>query len=72
MLPPPFANLLINSFTNFIHLCVSHPHLFVIRLSSFVPTLPLEDSQRKLGMCKERGLSPFLASPPSGVRGLTE
>ena len=55
MLPPPFANLLINSFTNFIRLCGSHPHLFVIRLSSFVPTLPLEDSQQQLGMSKERG-----------------
>ncbi len=39
---------------------------------SFVPTFPFEGSQRQLGMCKERGLSPFLASPPSGVRGLAE
>ena len=33
---------------------------------------PLNGSPRERSMCKERGLSPFPACPPSGVRGLTK
>ena len=51
---------------------VIHPSLFFI--SSLFPSLhsPFGGSQRKLGMCKGGGLSPFPVCPPSGVWGPTK